>query len=75
MRTKVIVPKLTYTKINYPSYILCTWDKLYGEGYELYEHGYRCLISKDLGQVFRVHAILIRKGSVSPYTNITLFYS
>lgn len=56
IKTDIVDSKERHKRFLAPSVILKTWDKLFGDGYELYEHNYRHLITKDLGQCYRFHA-------------------
>ena len=65
MKSNLNIPKIKRDNLNSkdrfkrfkePSVIIETYDTYFGEGYELYEHNYRHLITKDLGQCYRVHA-------------------
>ena len=61
VKTAVIIPIVTNAyKSFYPSQIVRTYDKYFGEGYELYEYGYRHLITKELGQCYRKHAEIVK---------------
>ena len=48
-----------WKRFKEPSVILKINDRLFGAGYELYEHSYRYLITKDLGQCYRLHSTYI----------------
>ena len=46
------------------SCIVVTHDNYFDDGYELWEWGCRRLISKDLGECYRIHGVII---SEEPY--------
>lgn len=58
-----------------PSVILKINDKYFGEGYELYENNYRYLITKDLGQCYRLHAQYLHENPHKKYINSHGYYT
>ena len=83
MKSILNIPKIKHDTFNNnnrfkrfaePSVILCTSDKYFGEGYELYEHSYRYLITKDLGQCYKLHAIYLNKFPEFMYENAHDYY-
>ena len=62
MKSVLIVPKLKHQSKEFwrePSKIEITYDSYFGYGYELYEFGFRHLITKELAQCYRKHAQLV----------------
>ena len=62
MKTTLIIPKLKHQSKEFwcePSKIETTYDSYFGHGYELYEFGFRHLITKELAQCYRKHAQLV----------------
>ena len=79
MKSNLNIPKIKrdnpnskdrYKRFKEPSVILEIYDTYFGEGYELYEHNYKLLITKDLGQCYRVHADYLNKYVSEKYLRV-----
>ena len=58
-----------------PSVILSTLDRYFGKGYELYEHNYRTLITKNLTDCYKMHTIFIQQNPECKYINAHDYYT